>query len=165
METLLAWTLVAAIVLSAAGVVAFESPRRSATSLLSTGGFSGLLLLAEGVGQAGAAIFWLIATASMGLLLCSLLLNLRDDEHGKRRLSVRRTLASGVIAYFGAVMAGMILGSPDGQTSSTVIDDPLFVTALAEALFRDGVVPLVLIALAFLALIPSGLLLARRQAS
>lgn len=154
------WGLAAVTVLFALGVVAFESAKRQATCLLLTCGGGGVLVLSQGAPETGAALFWLGSSSAMLIFLCGLLLNQSAEDIGRRRLSVRRTVACLLVAYFGAATAGMFFAPniPSGA------DVPAPVPLLADALFGGGAINLVLIALSLLALVPAALLLVRKQA-
>jgi NADH:ubiquinone oxidoreductase subunit 6 (subunit J) len=154
-------TLVAIALLCAAGVVAFVAPVRSALSLLFCIVAVAGMAYAAGAPEVAGLVLWVLG-AGAGLLLLTtiLLLNLTPEEVGRRRLSVRRTAALGVLLWTAAGVVAMVLEETAGQSVGTRLSEG---SAARAALEGQGVV-VALAFLAFLAAIVGALLVARRRA-
>jgi NADH:ubiquinone oxidoreductase subunit 6 (subunit J) len=139
-------SLVVALV-GAGAVVVFESPTRSA---------AGMLTAVVGVAGAAAAVgapvvpgfvLW-VAGGGIGLLLLAsvLLLNLGEDERGRRRIRLRAGLGIPVLGLVWAALAAPLVDAVPVKAPA-----PILSTAVAAAVVNDlGVVFTIgLIAIAF----------------
>lgn len=143
------WFFAACLVLALAGgasVVAFEAPTRSAAGLITA--FVGV---AGACGAVGASVvpgfvLW-VGGGAIGLLLLAsvLLLNLGEDERGRRRIRLRAGLAVPVLGVVWAALAAPLTAAlPDVPAA------PVSSSAVAAAVVDDLALPftVALIALA-----------------
>lgn len=146
---------------AATGAVTFERPVRAAAAfLLAVLGTASLLHMIGAVELAG-LLLWLLG-AGVGLLLLTtiLLLNLSEEEVGRRRLSVTRTVALLVVAWLAAALFAVIVDLP--AVSWAMAASPA--APLGAVVFEEWGVAL---SLAFAALSTScvaALLIVRRRA-
>ncbi len=130
------WFFAVALVVAvggAAAVVAFESPTRSAAGLITL-----VVGVAAAAGAAGAPlvpgfVLW-VGGGGIGVLLLGavLLLNLGEDERGRRRFRLRAGLALPLLAILWAALAAPLVSAvPDaapatltsGQVAQVVLND------------------------------------------
>jgi NADH:ubiquinone oxidoreductase subunit 6 (subunit J) len=152
------WFLGAALLLALVGagaVIAFESPTRSAGGLLTA--FVGVAAAAGALGAplVPGYVLW-VGGGGIGMMLLAavLILNLRDDERGPRRLRVRPALAVPVLGVIWAALAAPLVDAvPEVQAAAihgpdvarAVVDD--FALAFTIGLVALAVALVVAIAL------------------
>jgi NADH:ubiquinone oxidoreductase subunit 6 (subunit J) len=159
---LFSWfVLVPIAALASLGVVLFEQPVRAAGSFVLAVVTVSALVYAEGAPEAAGLLLWILG-AGVGLLLLTtiLLLGLTTEETGRRRFSVRRTLAVAALVWLGAALFGVLSEALPGAALRAA---PAVTVGLATALLESWSLPL---SLAFLALavgVVASLVIVRRR--
>lgn len=144
----------------AAGVVAFESPTRSAGGLLTA--FVGAAAAAGALGAplVPGFILW-TGGGGIGLLLLAavLLLNLGEEERGRRRLRVRPALAIPILGLLWAALAAPLINAVPESASPAPTS-----LAVATAMVDDLALPFTVALVALAGALIVAVALVRRRA-
>lgn len=160
MNETLTWFWVALAGISAVGVVLAQNPVRSIASFLCAVLCAAVVLMLYGQTTLAGLWIWL-AGGAVGLLLLFtvLLLNLSQEETGKRRMQVKGIVTLVVVVYFAAAFTGWLSIGPTSTT--TAAWEPKQV--LGESLFEHHFVPLILIFLSLASVAIAALSMVRRR--
>lgn len=157
------WFLALSLAIALAGavsMVAFESASRSAAGLITC--FVGV---AGAVGAIGAPlvpgfILW-VGGGGIGLLLLAsvLLLNLGDDERGRRRFRLRPAVAAPILAVlWSALAAPLVVAVPDEPARAMMSAD------VARSVVLDLALPFTVAVIALAVALVVALAVVRRRA-
>lgn len=147
-------------VLGALGVVGFARPSRAVACFLVTLLFVAAALLAVERPALAGLVLWLLGSgAGMLVLITTMLLGVTSEEAGARRFRVTGVLVLFLLAYVGAVVAGLITGRapPTGERA------PGGAEALARGLFEEHGAALAFAFVALAASVLAALLMVRRR--
>lgn len=146
--------------LASLGVALFEQPVRAAGAFLLAVAAVAALVYAQGAPGVAGLLLWVMA-AGVGMLLLTaiLILNLTVDETGRRRFSVRRSLAVAVLVWLGAALFGVlqdVAPAADAPARAVPVD-------LAGATLERWGMPLAIGLLALATSVVASLVIARRR--
>ena len=146
------------VAVSAIAVVAFEGPVRSTVALVCALLGSAALMALLGQPLIGSLLVWSLGGgAGLLLLLTILLLDLRPEETGARRYSVRRTAAVLAVAWLGQ---GLWPAASHLEQGAALREDA---RQVAQVVFERNAMSVALLSLSLLAAMLAGLTIARRR--
>lgn len=154
------WFWVAMASVCACGVVVAQNPVRSIAAFLCAVLCAAVVLILYGQTMLAGLWIWL-AGGAVGLLLLFtvLLLNLTQEETGKRRIQVKGVLTLVFVTYFVAAFTGWL-----SMASAPTKVHPLQAeSALGISLFEGHAVPLILVFLSLSSVAMAGLSMVRRR--
>jgi len=145
---------------TALGVVALESPVRSAGALVGAlCGVSAALVCLDAPLLPGLLLWLGVGGVGAPLLATVLMLHQTAEERGLRRLRLTKALGLFVLVYVGAALAAVIARAADALGPPAHVE----ATGVARALFGESGVAISLAALALAAAAIGALSLARRR--
>ena len=160
MNEMLTWFWVSLAGICAVGVVVAQNPVRSIASFLSAVTCAAVVLMLHGQTTLAGLWIWL-AGGAVGLLLLFTvsLLNLSQEETGKRRIQVKGIVTMVVVIYFAAAITGWL---SVGEAPAASVDRQAE-QALGTSLFEHHFVPLILVFLSFASVAIASLSMVRRR--